>query len=77
VQVACNGSNINPVAINLLQLKIPNGSYYIPSSGNGKYQQATFSIPVIYREHQALANMDYVINSKNTLSTSGLSQRDR
>jgi hypothetical protein len=69
VQVACNGSNINPVAVNLLQLKIPDGSYYIPSSGNGKYQQASFSIPALYREHQALGNMDYVINSKNTLST--------
>src|SRR6202142_1315491 len=31
-QVACNGSNINPVALKILQLKLPNGSYYIPSS---------------------------------------------
>ena len=41
VQVACSGSNINPVAINLLQLKNPNGSYYIPSSSNGQYQNAS------------------------------------
>lgn len=32
VQVACDGSNINPVAIALLQLKNPDGSYYIPSA---------------------------------------------
>ena len=31
VQVACNGSNINPVAINLLQLKNPDGSYPFPA----------------------------------------------
>jgi hypothetical protein len=68
VQVACSGSNINPVAINLLQLKNPNGSYYIPSSSNGQYQNTTFTIPASYTEHQGLGNVDYVINSKNTLS---------
>jgi carboxypeptidase family protein len=31
-QVACDGSNINPVAIALLQLKNPDGTYYIPSA---------------------------------------------
>jgi hypothetical protein len=69
VQVACNGSNINPVAINLLELKNPDGSYYIPSSSTGKNQASTFSIPALYHEHQALGNTDYLINSKNTLST--------
>jgi hypothetical protein len=68
VQVACNGSNINPVAVSLLQLKNPDGSYYIPSSSNGGYQNTTFSIPARYTEHQALGNLDYVINGKNTLS---------
>jgi hypothetical protein len=69
VQVACNGSNINPVAINLLQLKNPDGTYYIPSSSNGGYQNTTFSIPAQYTERQAIGNLDYVINSKNTLSS--------
>ena len=68
VQVACNGSNINPVAINVLQLKNPDGSYAIPSSNNGAYQNTTLSIPARYTEHQGLGNMDYVINGKNTLS---------
>src|SRR5205814_4066020 len=31
VQVACDGSNINPVALKLLQLKLPDGSYLIPT----------------------------------------------
>jgi hypothetical protein len=68
VQVLCNGSNINPVAINLLQLKNANGTYYIPSSGNGAYQNTTFTIPAQYAERQAIGNLDFVINSKNTLS---------
>ncbi len=68
VQVACDGSNINPVALNVLQLKNPDGSYYIPSSGTGGYVPTTASIPASYREHQALENVDYVISAKNTLS---------
>ena len=74
-QVACDGSNINPVAINLLQLKNPDGTYYIPSSGpvtgNGTTtsgQATTFSIPSTYVEHQGLGNVDYVINSKQALA---------
>jgi hypothetical protein len=86
VQVACNGSNINPIAVNLLQLKNPDGTYYIPSASGSVTnptpctaaasatctsvsQNATFSIPALYKEHQGLGNMDYIINAKNTLST--------
>ena len=69
VQVACDGSNINPVAMNILRLKNPNGSYYIPGSSTGGYSTATFSDPVIYTEDQYLVNADYLINSKETLST--------
>ncbi len=67
-QVACNGSNINPVALSFLNLKNPNGTYYLPGSGTGAYTTATFSIPARFEEHQAVGNVDYVINSKNTLS---------
>jgi hypothetical protein len=69
VQVLCSGANINPVSMALLGLKNPDGSYYIPSSSNGGYQTTTFSIPATYAEHQAMGNVDYVINSKNTFST--------
>jgi hypothetical protein len=69
VQVACNGSSINPVAISILQLKNPNGTYYIPGSTNGTYQPTTYSIPAVFNEYQVLGNFDYVINNKNTLST--------
>ena len=68
LQVACNGSNINPVALNVLRLKNPDGTYYIPSSGTALSVLTTFSIPARFTDHQALQNVDYVINSKNTLS---------
>jgi len=67
-KVACNGSNINPVAVALLQLKNPNGSYYIPSSTTGVNQNVLFSSPALDKEHQAVGNVDYLISSKNTLS---------
>jgi hypothetical protein len=76
VQVACNGANINPVAIALLQYKNPDGSYYIPSgpasitssSGTTVGQLTTLTDPARFTEHQYLGNGDYVINSKNTFS---------
>jgi len=67
-QVACNGSNINPVAINMLQLKNADGSYFIPSSSTGKNENVTFSLPATYREHQAVGNFDYLVNSANTIT---------
>jgi hypothetical protein len=68
VQIACNGSNINPVAISLLQLKLANGSYLIPSSSTGQNQNTTYSIPAVFKEHQAVGNFDYAIDAKNTVS---------
>jgi hypothetical protein len=67
-QVACNGSNINPVALNLLNLKLANGSYYIPSSPTGVNYTDFISDPATYKEYQLVGNADYVINEKNTLS---------
>ena len=76
-QVACNGSNINPVAIALLQAKNPDGTYYIPSAssnvgpskaGVSGVQNTTFTVPARFTENQVLGNMDYVINQKNTLA---------
>ena len=66
--VLCDGSNISPVALNILNIKLPNGQYYIPSSGTTGYRQATFSNPAIYNGDQGLINGDYVINAKHTLS---------
>ncbi len=68
VQVACNGSNINPVALNILNLKNADGSYYIPGSSTGTNQNTTFSVPAHYKEPQAVGNFDYLMNDKNTFS---------
>lgn len=76
VQVACDGTNINPVAVNILQLKNPDGSYFIPSSSTGKNQNVTFSLPATYQEHQAVGNFDYLLNDKNTLSGRWFFSRD-
>jgi hypothetical protein len=69
IQVACDGSNINPVAINVLQAKYADGRYIIPGSTNGDFQVTPFSIPAIYNEDQYIGNGDYLLNSKNTIST--------
>jgi Carboxypeptidase regulatory-like domain len=73
VQVACDGSTINPVSVNLLQLKLPNGNYYVPSPstlpGVGGSALSNYSDPAHYKEHQLIANGDYLINAKHTLST--------
>lgn len=66
--VDCNGSNISPVALNILNLQLPGGSYYFPASGTNDYAAASFSDPAIYNEDQVVANFDYVISSKNTLA---------
>lgn len=74
-QVACDGSNINPVALNILQLKLPNGRYLIPtpqtilSSGpNAGLGLSAFSLKSTYGENQSLANLSWVISKKHTLT---------
>jgi hypothetical protein len=74
-QVACDGSNINPVALALLQMKLPSGAYLIPtpqsilttgrSAGLGSY---SISLPSTFRENQSIGNIDYAISSKQNLS---------
>ena len=75
VQVACDGSNINPVALKLLQLKQADGGYLIPtpqtilSSGvNAGLGYSSFSIPSTYDEDHGLANISYFISRKHTLT---------
>ena len=74
--VACDGSNINPVALNILNIKLDDGSYFFPGSGTAGYRQTTFSSPAIYNSDQELANFDYVMNSKHTLSGRWFTTKD-
>ena len=80
-QVACDGSNINPVALAILNTKLPSGQFAIPnpqvalppSSGTAPSDQlplglSVFSPPAHYREDQFTINEDQVLSRKNTLA---------
>jgi hypothetical protein len=79
-QVACNGSNINPVAVAILNAKLPSGQFAVPSpqialpvsgpdpSDQLPMGQSTFAIPARYREDQFSVNLDQVLNDKNSLA---------
>ncbi|NYF92267.1 TonB-dependent receptor [Tunturiibacter empetritectus] len=79
--VRTDGSNINPVAINILQAKLPNGQYLFPSfpasalsdglggAGDGQvYSNASFSLPGHYNEDQYALDLDYQISNRQLLS---------
>ncbi|MGD0136049.1 MAG: hypothetical protein ABSE57_28725, partial [Bryobacteraceae bacterium] len=68
IQMDCSGANISQTALNILNVKLPNGQYYLPGSTTGGFQQVDLSIPSKYTGDQYLANADYLINSKNTLA---------
>ena len=74
--VACDGSNINPVALKILQLKLADGNYYVPGSGTAGYRQVDYSDPATYSGNQFLINADYLITPKETLATRYFYTRD-
>jgi hypothetical protein len=66
VAIRGDGSNINPVAVSLLNLKLPNGSFLIPTpqtvDAAKPFAQQGFSIfsePCHFSENQFLTNVDY------------------
>jgi hypothetical protein len=65
--IACDGSNISPVALAILQVKNADGSYYVPSSGTNNFGRVNYSIPSIYTGNQYIGNFDYLLSSKHTL----------
>jgi hypothetical protein len=76
-QVACDGSNINPVALALLNFKLSNGQYAIPNPQVNlpttdptqlPVGQSTFAIPASYKDNQFSVNIDQIMTEKNTLS---------
>src|SRR4029077_4974176 len=75
VQVACDGSNINAVALKILALKLPDGTYLLPTpqtilSGgvNTGLGLSAFSLKSTYDENQSLANLSYILSKKHTLT---------
>ena len=79
-QVACDGSNINPGAVAILNAKLPNGQFAVPSpqvalpitgpdpSDQFPVGQSTFAPPAHYREDQFLIDIDDILSDRNTLS---------
>ncbi len=79
-QVACDGANINPVAVAILNEKLPNGQFAVPSpqivipnsgpdpSDQFPQGQSTFAIPAHFREDQFSINIDQALSDKNMLS---------
>jgi hypothetical protein len=69
VAVAPDGSNINPVALNLLNAKNPDGTYVIPSphtSSSGVNYTAV--VPGRYNEDQFNTNFDFNLRPADRLS---------
>ena len=79
-QVACDGSNINPVALAILNEKLPNGQFAVPSpqvsipnsgpdpSDQFPEGQSTYAIPAHYREDQFSVDIDLIVKENNALS---------
>ena len=79
VAIAADGSNINPVALALLNFKLPGGSYLIPTPQTvnpalpfASQGFSTLSEPCHYDEDQFLINVDYLASARNSLSLRSL-----
>ena len=70
VAVASDGSNINPVALALLNFRLPDGTYAIPTPQtiSGGFGESTFSFPGKYREDQFTVNLDQNLTQADQLS---------
>ena len=75
VAVKADGSNINPVALDILNFKLPNGSYLIPtpqiinpSLPLASQGSSTISTPCHFDEDQYLANLDVDLPQNSRLS---------
>ena len=74
-QVACDGSNINPIALNILNAKLPNGQYAIPAPQtilNAGTANAVgfsyFTVPSTFREDQVMGNLDYLLTNREIVA---------
>lgn len=75
-QVACDGSNINPVALTLLNFKFASGQFAIPSPqiplasapGQIPIGESVYSTPAKYDEDQYTGDFDDAPSGNNTVS---------
>ena len=75
-------ANIDPVALKLLQAKLPNGQYMIPYADS--YDNPSFNFPetaivpgtAYFLANQAVANLDFIATPKDTLALKYYYQHD-
>jgi hypothetical protein len=74
VAVRPDGSNINPVALALLNFKLPDGNFLIPTPQRvdptkpfASQGFSAFTEPCRFDEDQGLGNVDYVVSEKSRL----------
>jgi hypothetical protein len=79
VAIKPDGSNINPVALELLNFKLPDGPYLIPTPQTVNSSQpfasqgfSTLSQPCHYNANQFLVNADYIPSAKSRFSLRSL-----
>ncbi len=76
--IVYNASQIDPAALNLLQFKLPNGAYLIPSQ---TVAQSTYGITTLFGKpsfdaDQAVADLDLNISPRDVLSAKYFYQHD-
>ena len=83
--VGTDPGDINPVAFGLLNYKLPNGQFLIPSASTNpavnpislNFPENAFTVGTAYfLADQAVADLDYNVNSKDTLSLKYYYQHD-
>jgi hypothetical protein len=73
--------DINPMAYGLLNYKLPNGQFLIPSAGSYvptiNFPENTFTVGTAYfLANQAVSNLDWIVNPKDTLALKYYYQHD-
>ena len=71
--VGTNPGQINPIAYGLLNYKLPNGQFLIPSADGFvptiTYPENTFTLGTAYfSANQVVGNVDFIVNAKDTLA---------
>ena len=79
--VGTAAGDISPIAFGLLNYKLPNGQYLIPSAGSFtptiNFPENTFTTGTAYfLANQAVSNLDWIVNSKDTLALKYYYQHD-
>src|SRR5262249_34886781 len=71
-QVARDGSNINPIAMAVLNARLPDGSYAVPDpptvAANAITGQSAYSLPAKFTEDQAILNLDRVFRGGDRIA---------